>query len=121
DQRAEGQGEREGESARHDRLIGGEGSSVTGLPQFRHETSAAAPPAIPAPITAEAQPALDAMKTAVRLFAVVCIFLGTSAAWLILGGIMTSRSSSQGRELKDRVADLWGQPQAQAGPALTFE
>jgi hypothetical protein len=61
------------------------------------------------------------MKTAVRLFAVICIFLGTSAAWLILGGIMSSRSSSQSAELRGRVAELWGTPQAQAGPALTFE
>jgi len=61
------------------------------------------------------------MKTALRLFAVICIFLGTSAAWLILGGIMTSRSSSQSAELRGRVAELWGAPQAQAGPALTFE
>ena len=61
------------------------------------------------------------MKTAVRLFAVICIYLGTTAAWLILGGVMTSRSGSQSQELRGRVAELWGAPQAQAGPGLTFE
>jgi hypothetical protein len=61
------------------------------------------------------------MKNAVRLIAVICIFLGTSTAWLILGGVMTSRAGSQSQELKGRVAELWGTSQAQAGPALAFE
>lgn len=61
------------------------------------------------------------MKNALRLLAVLGIFLGTSAAWLILGGVIGSRASSQSQELRGRVSDLWGSPQAQAGPALSFE
>ena len=60
------------------------------------------------------------MKSALRIFAIAAIFGLTSIAWLVLGGIMSSRSSSQSSGLRDRVADLWGQPQAQAGPALSF-
>jgi inner membrane protein involved in colicin E2 resistance len=61
------------------------------------------------------------MRSALRLLAIIGIFITTSVAWLVLGGVMGSRSSSESGELRQRVADLWGQPQAQAGPALTFE
>ena len=61
------------------------------------------------------------MKAALRLFAIACIFLGTTVAWVVLGGIMSSRSSDQKQELRGKVAELWGAPQAQAGPALSFE
>jgi inner membrane protein involved in colicin E2 resistance len=60
------------------------------------------------------------MRSALRLLAILGIFVTTSVAWLVLGGVMGSRSGSQSYELRQRVADLWGQPQAQAGPALTF-
>jgi inner membrane protein involved in colicin E2 resistance len=60
------------------------------------------------------------MRSALRLLAITAIFFTTSVAWLVLGGVMGSRSSNQSSELRQRVADLWGQPQAQAGPALTF-
>ncbi len=61
------------------------------------------------------------MRSALRLFAIFAIFAVTSIAWLVLGGVMSSRSSTQNGELRAKVADLWGQPQAQAGPALSFE
>lgn len=61
------------------------------------------------------------MRSALRILAIVAVFGLTSIAWLVLGGVMSNRSSSQSSELRNRVADLWGQPQAQAGPALSFE
>ena len=61
------------------------------------------------------------MRSALRIIAIIAIFGLTSIAWLVLGAIMSSRSSSQTTGMRDRVVDLWGQPQAQAGPALSFE
>lgn len=61
------------------------------------------------------------MRSALRLVAIAAIFIVTSIAWVVLGGVMSSRSSSQGYELRNKVADLWGQPQSQSGPALAFE
>lgn len=60
------------------------------------------------------------MKAALRLFAIAVVFGIASAAWLILGALTSGRSSSQSHELRSKVVDLWGQPQAQAGPAITF-
>lgn len=61
------------------------------------------------------------MRSALRLLAIAAIFIATSIGWLVLGGVMTSRSGSQSSELRHKVADLWGHPQAQAAPALAFE
>ena len=61
------------------------------------------------------------MRSALRLFAIAVIFVATSIGWVVLGGVMSSRSSSQSYELRSRVADLWGSPQTQNGPALAFE
>jgi Inner membrane protein CreD len=58
--------------------------------------------------------------TPLRLFAVAFIFLAASVSWLVLGGVMTHRTTSQAAELRGKVADLWGQPQSQAGPAVAF-
>ena len=56
-----------------------------------------------------------------RVAAIVFIFLGASVAWLVLGGVTASRGGSQSTKLRDSVAELWGRPQAQAAPSLTFE
>jgi inner membrane protein involved in colicin E2 resistance len=61
------------------------------------------------------------MRSALRLFAIAAIFVVACIGWAVLGGVMSSRSSSQTYELRNKVAGLWGQPQSQAGPALTFE
>src|SRR5262249_51621287 len=63
---------------------------------------------------------LAAMNQVLRLFAIAFVFALTSAAWVVLGGVMTDRSHSQGGALRDRVADLWGQPHVQSGPELAF-
>jgi hypothetical protein len=61
------------------------------------------------------------MRTALRHFAVLVIFVLAAGAWLVLGGVMSSRSQSQSHELRSKVTELWGQPQAQQAPALSFE
>lgn len=58
--------------------------------------------------------------TPLRLFAVTVIFFAASVAWLVLGGVTTQRTASQAAELRGKVADLWGEPQSQAGPTLAF-
>lgn len=60
------------------------------------------------------------MKPLLRISAIAFIFVCISIAWLILGGIMHDRTSSQGRELRESVSELWGQPQIQQAPALDF-
>ncbi len=60
------------------------------------------------------------MKPILRIFAIGLIFVCISIAWLILGGIMHDRTSSQGRELRESVSELWGQPQTQQAPSFTF-
>ena len=61
------------------------------------------------------------MRSALRLLAIAAIFIATSIGWLVLGGVMTSRSSSQSSELRNKVADLWGHPHKQSAPTLAFE
>lgn len=60
------------------------------------------------------------MNGVLRILALVFVFCLASVAWMGLGGIMSSRTSRQGVELVGRVHDLWGQPQAQQAPTLTF-
>ncbi len=61
------------------------------------------------------------MQSALRLFAIAAIFIAASIGWVTLGGVMSSRSTSQSYELRNKVSDLWGQRQEQRAPALTFE
>src|SRR5262249_13467218 len=89
----------------------------------RHGTATKLPPSLPAAPTrlAGRRRRPGVMRSVLRLLAIAAIFAVTSIAWVVLGGVMTSRSGSQSSELRSRVADLWGQPQHQAGPALSFE
>jgi inner membrane protein involved in colicin E2 resistance len=64
---------------------------------------------------------MAAMRSLLRLFAIAAVFIAASIGWVVLGGVMSSRAGSQSYELRSKVADLWGQRQAQTGPALTFE
>lgn len=56
-----------------------------------------------------------------RIVAIGFIFFAASLAWVVLGGITTSRSSSQTTKLRGAVAELWGKPQAQSAPTLAVE
>lgn len=60
------------------------------------------------------------MKSALRLVATFFIFVITSIAWAVLGGVMMNRTSNQSSELRGKVAELWGEPQTQAAPKLEF-
>ncbi|MDT7689571.1 MAG: hypothetical protein QOE46_2330 [Acidobacteriota bacterium] len=56
-----------------------------------------------------------------RIVAIAFIFLCASAAWMILGTTVFSRTYDSGGELGERVASLWGAPQTQSPPAATCE
>lgn len=60
------------------------------------------------------------MHPVLRLFGIGIVFCVASIGWLILGGTTSSRSTAQRGSLSDQVSDLWGRPQAQAAPTLTF-
>ena len=55
-----------------------------------------------------------------RLFAIALVFAATSIAFLVLGGVTTSRTFEQSQELGPEVADLWGRPHQQDAPVATF-
>lgn len=54
------------------------------------------------------------------MLALLLVFALASVAWLILGGVMTSRTGQQNMALSGRVHDLWGAPQEQQAPVLSF-
>jgi hypothetical protein len=54
-----------------------------------------------------------AIVTVRRLFAIAGIFLGTSAAWAILGTSLVARSGEFDSRLEREVHALWGTPQRQ--------
>ncbi|MBI3178526.1 MAG: hypothetical protein HYZ27_02625, partial [Deltaproteobacteria bacterium] len=59
------------------------------------------------------------MSQVLRIFGIIVVFGMTSVAWLILGGVTTSRTSSQASGLADDVAELWGREQQQRAPSFT--
>lgn len=60
------------------------------------------------------------MRSIWRVLAILFILGAASAAWLVLGGIVSQRSGEQDRKLRGQVTELWGNPQDQAAPTLTF-
>lgn len=60
------------------------------------------------------------MQSTLRAFGVFVIFACTSVAWLVLGGVMSSRARSQEIASRDRVSDLWGSAQTQAPPEIVL-
>ena len=56
-----------------------------------------------------------------RIIAIAFIFAAASAAWMVLGGTIFSRTYSSDEVLGGRVASLWGAPQSQSPPAASFE
>ena len=55
-----------------------------------------------------------------RTIAIVLILIGSSIAWMVLGGVTDSRTHNQRLDLRHSVAGLWGEPQTQIAPMLTF-
>lgn len=56
----------------------------------------------------------------VRLFAIGFIFACTAIAWWVLAGITTTRTYSADRSLRHQVERVWGSPQMQPPPAVTW-
>ena len=56
-----------------------------------------------------------------RLFAIAGIFLGTSAAWAILGTSLVARSGEFDSRLEQEVHALWGAPQRQLAATAALD
>ncbi len=56
-----------------------------------------------------------------RIGALAFIFVCTSVAWVILGGVTTSRTAEQDFKLKNAVGQLWGTVQKQYAPYVYYQ
>jgi inner membrane protein involved in colicin E2 resistance len=56
-----------------------------------------------------------------RIIAIFSIFLCASAAWIILGATIFSRTYSSDSSLEDRVVSTWGAPHSQSPPVASCE
>lgn len=54
-----------------------------------------------------------------RIVAIAFIFVCASAAWMVLGATVFSRTYDSDRSLEGQVASLWGAPQSQQPPTAT--
>lgn len=55
-----------------------------------------------------------------RLLAIGFVFACTAIAWFILAGVTTSRTNTADRTLRQQVEHVWGAPQMQQPPAITW-
>jgi inner membrane protein involved in colicin E2 resistance len=55
-----------------------------------------------------------------RVFGIALIWMVAAIGWLVLGAVTEVRKDAQQHKLRDGVQSLWGSPQVQAAPALTF-
>ncbi|OGI40489.1 MAG: hypothetical protein A2140_08705 [Candidatus Muproteobacteria bacterium RBG_16_62_13] len=55
-----------------------------------------------------------------KLLAIAFIFFCTSIAWMILGGTLFARTYVADSSLKHRVQRIWGDPQAQTAPTISY-
>jgi hypothetical protein len=60
------------------------------------------------------------MRPLTKAFLVLVIYLGTSFAWLVLGGSMKLRTATQHDHLETRVEQLWGREHVQRAPSLAL-
>ena len=56
-----------------------------------------------------------------RIVAIAFIFLCASAAWMVLGATVFSRTYDSDQVLEGQVTSLWGAPQSQSPPAARAE
>src|SRR5215212_2759960 len=56
-----------------------------------------------------------------RIVAIAFIFLCASAAWMVLGATVFSRTYDSDQVLEGQVTSLWGAPQSQSPPAASSE
>ncbi len=55
-----------------------------------------------------------------KVLAIALIFICTSIAWMILGGTLFARTYMADSSLKNRVQRIWGEPQVQTAPKLSY-
>lgn len=60
------------------------------------------------------------MKEMGRLIALAVVFSIAAMAWLVLGGVLSARTSAQERQLEGAVSELWGRPMAQEAPQVSL-
>lgn len=53
--------------------------------------------------------------------AITVVFVVATLGWMILGGTIDARTSTQDRELRAKVGQLWGSPLDQSAPAATLD
>src|SRR5262245_29720377 len=56
----------------------------------------------------------------VRLVAIGFIFICTSVAWFVLAGVTTARTHFADTGLRQQVESVWGAPQVQQPPSVTW-
>jgi inner membrane protein involved in colicin E2 resistance len=56
----------------------------------------------------------------IRIFAISFILVGSSIAWLILGGTIDHRTYQSDERLRSGVASIWGSPQEQWPPTASY-
>jgi len=56
-----------------------------------------------------------------KLTAIICIYIFTVVAWIILGSTVLVRTNTQDYKLKGAVGQLWGTVQVQKAPAVYYE
>ena len=56
-----------------------------------------------------------------RIVAIAFIFVCASAAWMVLGATVFSRTYDSDQLLEGQVTSLWGAPQSQSPPTASSE
>ena len=56
-----------------------------------------------------------------QIGAILFIFLCTSGAWFLLGGVTSQRTEQQNSKLRQAVGQLWGTKQKQFAPVVSYE
>ncbi len=56
-----------------------------------------------------------------NIAALIFIFICTSIAWMILGGVTTARTHEQDTKLRSAVGQLWGTVQMQNAPCIYYQ
>jgi hypothetical protein len=56
-----------------------------------------------------------------RIAGVLVVFLGTAFAWVVLGTTVAVRTTAQDGALRGQVGQLWGAPQRQQAPTVSYE
>lgn len=61
------------------------------------------------------------MSTIKRITAILCIFVVTTIAWMVLGATIFQRTYGQDETLKSRVSSTWGTAQVQSPPSASYQ